>query len=107
MRRRIELTEKEKQWLIDNYPTMRQCECAKHLMVSVNIIRSHVNELGLHKVRKPSGKKKSDKKKPSVSDGDKGYCIDCMSYVVGGICGRTGRYTGALNRKVCFKDNKS
>lgn len=39
---------------------------------------------------------------PSV---EVGYCIDCKHYILGGQCGRTGKITGALNEKPCFKTN--
>lgn len=104
-----EFTEQEKQWLIDNYPTTKQSECAKHLMVSDTVIIRLVKELGLKKIRKPGiiGKKSEKKKLLGIFDGQKGYCIDCIYYEVGGKCLRTGKDTGALNRKVCFKDNIS
>lgn len=36
---------------------------------------------------------------------EKGYCVDCKHYILGGQCGKTGRRTGALNEKPCFKRN--
>lgn len=103
------LTDKERQWLIDNYPNMRNCDCAEHLMVSRNVIRRYAIELGLEKVRKPSAevnKPKDKKPKPGIMESGKGYCIECAFYVVGGVCGRTARITGALHKKECFKPNE-
>ena len=102
------LTEKEIQWLIDNYPTMKQSDCAKQLMVSDNVVRRFAKELGLKKIRKPSVEvnKPTNTPKPSVLEAGKGYCLECAFYVVGGICGRNGRMTGALHKKECFKDNE-
>lgn len=34
---------------------------------------------------------------------ESGYCLDCKHYIFGGFCGKTKRYTGALNEKQCFK----
>ena len=102
------LTETETQWLIDNYPKMRQCDCAEHLMVSRNVIRRAARDLGLQKEEKPTvvSKPKETKPKPGIIEAGKGYCLECAFYVVGGVCGRTARLTGALHRKECFKPNE-
>lgn len=103
------LTEKEIQWLIENYPKKRQCDCAAYLLVSNNVIRRFARQLGLQKEPKPYAevsKPKEKKPKPGIIEAGKGYCIECAFYVVGGMCGRTARITGALHKKECFKPNE-
>lgn len=99
------LTEKETQWLIDNYDTMTQAACAKHLMVSDTDVRRLAKELGIYKKKNPAVKANKPKEKPSILEAGKGYCLECAYYVVGGICGRNGKITGALHKKECFKVN--
>lgn len=98
-------TENEKQWLIDNYPTMKQSDCAKHLMVSANVVRRLAKELGIYEKKNPAVEGNKPKEKPSILEAGKGYCLECAYYVVGGTCGRNGRMTGALHKKECFKVN--
>lgn len=38
---------------------------------------------------------------PDVGLVKEGYCLDCALYKVGGICGKSGRLTGALHIKNC------
>lgn len=38
---------------------------------------------------------------PDVGQVREGYCLDCALYKVGGICGKSGRLTGALQIKKC------
>ena len=40
-------------------------------------------------------------KAPDVGQVSEGYCLDCALYKVGGICGKSGRLTGALHYKNC------
>lgn len=105
-----EFTEAEKQWLRDNYHSMKQCDCARHLHCSDGIIRRLVKELGIFEARKhyDQNSKLSKKEKKaaavkSINDSGEGYCLDCFYYLVGGHCTKTGRDTGALNKKQCFK----
>ena len=107
-----EFTEKEKQWLIKNYESVKQKDCAKHLGVSDNIVRRLAKELGIYVSRKTYDKKDKPveaKKKVKVEDVQvelKGYCLDCIYYRAVGHCLKTGSFTGALNKKLCFKDTE-
>lgn len=105
-----EFTEEEKQWLRDNYAQMKQRECARHLHCSDNVIRRAVKELGIFEARKTYDQKPKQSKKEkkaavikSMNDSGEGYCLDCFYYLAGGHCTKTGRDTGALNKKQCFK----
>ena len=99
---KIELTEAEQQWLIENYPTTSRDDCAKYLMVSANTITRFVKELDIKKKRKPGLCVKQPKVIGIRSIG-KGYCIDCRHYRKGGVCGRNNRLIGGLHQKECFK----
>lgn len=111
-----EFTEAEKQWLIANYDDMKQKDCAKHLHCSDSIVRRLEKELGIFVSRKtydPNKKKTVKpvkvKKKVYVEDvhaRSKGYCLDCCYYQSGGYCLKTKRETGALNKKICFKNTE-
>lgn len=95
-------------WLRENYPLLTAKECAKELMVSPSKIKVWARELGLRKNKAAMGK---DRKEPIVIarpkfTGDIGYCRECKHYVLGGHCGKTGKETGALNEKQCFKRKK-
>ena len=107
MHKKIELTEYHIKWMQTNYGNVSRKDCAKHFLVSVTTIDRWVKELGLQ-VRAPKDPSKNPSKdaevKPAV-EALKGYCVDCLHYVVGGHCGKTGRLTGALNKKHCFKQN--
>ena len=109
MRDGKQLTEKEKQWLIDNYHTKKQCDCARHLNISKNVIRRFAKELGIYEKKTPAVVSKKPKAKPDIIDvieDGKGYCLECAYYVLGGTCGKNGRITGALHKKGCFKANE-
>lgn len=96
------LSEEEKDWLRENYYTKTSRECAKYLLASKSLLAKWVKELGLRKrFNAPEVKDKIYCK--AVVEYGKGYCIDCKHYVVGGTCGDTGRITGALHKKSCFK----
>lgn len=110
MHKKIELTEYHIKWMQTNYGNVSRKDCAKHFQVSVTTIDRWVKELNL-RVRapkdpsKPSKKPSKDVEIKSAVEALKGYCVDCLHYVVGGHCGKTGRLTGALNEKPCFKQN--
>lgn len=103
----FELTDYHKAWMTENYGKVSRKDCAKHFHVSPTTIDRWVKELGL-RARTPKDPSKKTSKdveaKPAV-EALKGYCVDCLHYVVGGHCGKTGRLTGALNKKHCFKQN--
>ena len=110
MHKKIELTEYHIKWMQTNYGNVSRKDCAKHFNVSVTTIDRWVKELGLQ-ARAPKDHSKPSKKpskvvevKPAV-EAQKGYCMDCEHYIFGGHCGKTGRLTGALNEKPCFKQN--
>lgn len=103
------LTEYQTTWLQENYGKMSREECALRLHCSTRTIDRWINKLGLQ-INKPSKPSKPSKvievveEKPAV-DFQKGYCMDCKHYIVGGQCGKNGKPTGALNEKPCFKQN--
>ena len=110
-----EFTEAEKQWLINNYDDMKQKDCAKHLHCSDNVIRRVAKELGIFVSRKtydPNKKKTAkpvEKKVVKAEDIQaqlQGYCQDCCYYQAGGYCLKLKRDTGALNKKICFKETE-
>ena len=100
-----EYTEQEKQWLIDNYATTKQCDCAKRLMTSDNTVRRLAEQLGVYVKKKGPVKEKVKSKKIDCEQGD-GYCLDCLHYNTGGWCAKYKKQTGALNRKKCFKQKQ-
>ena len=99
---KIELSESEQQWLIENYPTTSRENCAKYLMVSGNTITRFVKELGIKKKHKPSCRE-PEPNVNGIRSAGKGYCIDCRDYRKGGVCGRNNRLIGGLHQKECFK----
>lgn len=107
MHKKIELTEYHIKWMQTNYGNVSRKDCAKHFQVSVTTIDRWVKELGLQ-VRAPKDLSKKPSKvvevKPAV-EAQKGYCMDCEHYILGGKCGKSGKPTGALNEKSCFKQN--
>ena len=90
----------------DNYPTKPNYVCREHLHICYERLRLLVNELGLQKEK--SGKVKvklynRPKKKNQYEDEiSKGYCLNCLFYLNGGVCGKTGKEVGALWKKKCF-----
>lgn len=99
----IEFTDSHKSWMIDNYGIVSRKDCAQHFHVSLTTIDRWAKMLGL-------SIRKSIKKSISVINDagndvevEKGYCVDCEHYVLGGQCGINGKPTGALNEKPCFK----
>lgn len=95
-------------WLKENYHQLSLKECAKELMVSVSTIKNWSHQLGLRKYKPSLGKDRKlplKVEKPKMSE-DIDYCRHCKHYCAGGLCGKTGRYTGSLNEKQCFKRNK-
>lgn len=111
MPKKIELTDTIVEWMKENYGVLERRECAKHIGVSTTTIDRWAQQLALRKTRchvQPVKYKK--KKRPGVEveakGEDKGYCVDCEHYILGGHCGMTNRHTGALNEKKCFKRNK-
>ena len=103
----FELTDYHKAWLADNYGKVSRKDCAKHFHVSPTTIDRWVKELGLRAraSKDPSKDPSKDVEVKPAVEALKGYCVDCLHYVVGGHCGKTGRLTGALNKKHCFKQN--
>lgn len=102
---RTVLTEEEQSWLVNNYESMLQPDIARCLGVSTETVRKYVQKLGVRKARKKKAKPVVEVNPiPALLEG---YCIDCAYYMVGGICRNTGRSTGALNKKHCFKNNRS
>ena len=99
-------TEKEKQWLIEHYHTMKQCECASHLCCSDDTVRRLAKQLGIYVKRTTheAGKKKVEVVNVTMCDEGDGYCIYCCHYRSNGHCAKTGKDTGALHKKVCFKE---
>ena len=104
---KIDLTDEMASWLKENYGKMTQRECAKYFKISIATISRWIKILGLSP-RKPKEIKKILEVDQSLNKpiGERGYCIDCKHYVVGGNRARTARYTGALNEKPCFKRNE-
>lgn len=104
---KIDLTDEMASWLKENYGKMTQRECAKYFKISIATISRWIKILGLSP-RKPKEIKKILETDNSMDKpiSERGYCIDCKHYVVGGNCARTARYTGALNEKPCFKRNE-
>jgi hypothetical protein len=104
------LTEYHKTWLQENYGKVSREDCALRLKCSNRTIDRWVSELGLQ-TRKPKDPSKPSKKLnkvvevKSAVEAQKGYCMDCEHYIVGGQCGKNGKPTGALNEKLCFKQN--
>lgn len=80
-------------WLKENYGNKSRSECAKFLMVHISTVTKYVKMLNLEE----------NTQKKATSKMDIGYCLDCKHYILGGNCAKTGRYTGALNEKICFK----
>lgn len=69
-----QFSESEKQWLIDHYETMKQCDCAHRLNCSENVIRRLAKELGVYKSRKIY--EKSKMVKVTIAEEGEGYCLD-------------------------------
>lgn len=94
-------TEEELAWLEANYQQMSLRDCAKHLLISKDLVSRTAKRLGLD-----IGKKRPVEARknlaPGVNGGDEGYCLDCALYKIGGMCGKNGRLTGALHKKKCF-----
>ena len=94
-------TEEELAWLEANYQQMTLRDCAKHLMISKDLVSRTAKRLGLD-----IGKKRPVEARKNVAPGvnrwGEGYCLDCVLYKIGGICGKTRRLTGALHKKKCF-----
>lgn len=109
----IELTEYHIKWMQDNYGKLSRKECADHFHVSTRTIDRWADRLELtYQIRSKPKPNKEPSKKPSkvveetpAVDAPKGYCMDCEHYIVGGQCGKNGKPTGALNEKLCFKQN--
>lgn len=107
MSQKIELTDDIISWMNENFGKASRKECALHCNVSVCTIDRWARQLGLF-ARKSKDIKQILETNPAPEKPikDRGYCIDCEHYVVGGTCARTARYTGALNEKPCFKRNE-
>lgn len=101
MAARLPLTNEIKNFLIANYGTVRQIDIAKHLGVSVATVKVWGTQLHL---TSPKTTKKEKLIFPQEPLELKGYCQDCALYRPGGSCSKTGRYTGALNKKKCFTE---
>lgn len=100
------MTEYQKEWLLKNYGRIGRKESANYLRVCPSTLDGWIKELGIAR------QKREKRKTPKVSapdtvqsDIEKGYCRECMSYIAGGWCDKTGKITGALNEKKCFKRN--
>ena len=94
-------TEEELAWLEANYQQMTSRDCAKHLLISKDLVSRTAKRLGLD-----IGKKRPVEARknvaPGINQGVEGYCLDCALYKIGGMCGKTRRLTGALHKKKCF-----
>ena len=94
-------SEEELAWLEANYQQMSLRDCAKHLQISKDLVSRTAKRLGLD-----IGKKRPVEARKNVAPGvvrrDEGYCLDCTFYKIGGMCGKSGRLTGALHKKKCF-----
>ena len=104
-------TEEEKQWVRENYNRMKQCECCKYLHCTDGVLRRVAKEVGVYVARKtydqkPKLNKKAKKEAAikTINESGEGYCIDCLYYMAGGHCSKTGKDTGALHKKICFKE---
>lgn len=102
-----QFTEKDKQWLIDNYHEKKQCDCARHLGCSDNSVRRLAKELGIYESRKTYSQDTNKIKEVTTNEEGDGYCLDCCHYCAIGHCSKIGRYTGALHKKVCFEKKKN
>lgn len=103
-----EFTEAEKEWLKENYSKMSQKDCATYLHCTNNTVRTLAKKLGIYVNKHPL--RVEDKKEvvviPAYLNSGENFCLDCAYYLVGGNCGKTGRITGALHKKSCFKRNE-
>lgn len=100
----IEFTEYHQAFLRDNFERLGRKKCAERLNVSESTIYRWVGLLGIAKAKPRKEVKAVEVTKPAVT-AEIGYCVDCQHYILGGQCGKTGRLTGALNEKPCFKRN--
>lgn len=94
-------TEEELAWLEANYQQMTLRDCAKHLQISKDLVSKTAKRLGLD-IGKKRPVEAQKNVAPDVNQGDEGYCLDCALYKIGGLCGKSGRLTGALHKKKCF-----
>lgn len=105
------ITDFHRSWLTNNYGKVTSKECAARLGVSERTICRWAKEFGLTNDRVSKITSKPSKKVVKVVEvtpdieAEKGYCVDCKHYVLGGECEKTGKLTGALNEKPCFKRN--
>lgn len=106
--RPIKWTPEEIAWLSENYPIKSDHDCRIHLHISYEKLYQKVDELGLVKIKKRRveevNKTPNKKKVLWIDDGHKNrFCMECKTYLNGGICTRTGKPVGALWQKKCFR----
>lgn len=102
MSAKLPLTNDTKNFLLANYGRVRLADIAKHLGVSVSTVKVWGAQLHLTAPKTTKKEKLVFPSEPIIEL--KGYCQDCAWYIPGGNCSKTGRYTGALNKKKCFTE---
>lgn len=86
------MTEEAIEWLKANYRSKTPIECAEFLNVHISSVYKYRKMLRLEENAASQAEK-----------GQRGYCLDCQDYIIGGFCSRNGKPIGALNQKLCFK----
>ena len=101
----IELTEYHIKWMHENYGKVSRKKCAQYFHVSTTTIDRWAKLLDLRK-RHNQNIGIDEQDTTEHEDIPIGYCMDCEHYIAGGHCENTGRSTGALNEKRCFKSKE-
>lgn len=86
-------TAEEIEYIRKNIKHMTQKQIAENLNTTSAMIKKLRESIGLSK----DGE--------IVAGSDK-ICMECVWYVIGGVCGKTKRETGALISKSCWSDGK-
>lgn len=98
---KVKFTDEDLSWLEANCASMSLRDCGAHLNVSAETVQRTIKKLGFN-----IGGKKKPIKVVNIKNNSRVesefYCINCMFYRKGGICGKNGRLTGALHQKKCF-----
>lgn len=102
------LTPEQIAWLKENYAKTSDNRCRNVLGITFKRLWALADEFGLVK-DKPTDFEilRQEQIKPRnktlhLEDTSQGYCLDCEKYIKGGICGKSGKWVGALWQKKCF-----
>lgn len=100
-------TGEDRKWLMENYSHLSNTACINALKCGYKSLQKLVAECGLeyHTKKKPKTHfiAKKDRTFLWMDKDARERCMDCKSYVRGGICSNGGKVVGALWQKRCFE----